>query len=310
MAGMYGSCCEEQEAQEAAFRSKIRAATAINENRMMHAHKVRQGIARSLRCGDACCMGCGDCEEEEEPSPEALAPPKRAVDGDADDDDDDDDDDDVDAVLMAKMRAQRMRQLQSSAEDQSKRRSAQGTHTRLKDASSLARLLADPSDSSPIVLHLAAIEEDGGERCAWVDDVMRKAAHQFPHSRLMTACCRRADEPPAGLEFLPTRLPSLLVVEKGVVTSLLGGEVLGESDEPEAVQDCAQRWLEGERRRLDARAASMKRRGGDDDDDDESGDEEGGTSFCGRPGCRAYPHEHVGSQAAGSAMREGDLFAR
>ena len=85
MAGMFGSCCEEQEAREAEFRSKIRAATAINENRFMRAHKVREGIARSLRCGDACWAGCGECDDdEEEPTPEALPPPKRAVNRDDD----------------------------------------------------------------------------------------------------------------------------------------------------------------------------------------------------------------------------------
>lgn len=308
MAGMFGSCCEEQEAKEAEFRSKMRAATAISENRLMHAHKVREGIARSLRCGDACCVGCGECDDDEEEPLSEPPPPKKAVNSDDDDDEDEDEDDELDAAFMAKLRAQRMRQLQGSAEDESKRRSARGNHTRLKDASSLAQLLADPSDSSPIVLHLAAVEEDDGERCAWVDDVMRKAAHQFPHSRLLTACCRRADEPPPGLEFLPTSLPCLLVVEKGVVSSLLGGDVLGQRGEPEAVRDCARQWLEEERRRLDARVASQMNRG-DDYDDDESGDDEGPASYCGRPGCKSYAHEHVGT--AGSAVRaQGDPYAR
>ena len=76
MSGMYGSCCEEQEAKEAAFRAKIRAATKVSESRMpqMRALKVREDMRRALRhataCSDECCAGCGSCDEDEDASTE------------------------------------------------------------------------------------------------------------------------------------------------------------------------------------------------------------------------------------------------
>ena len=43
---MYGSCCEEQEAKEAEVRSRLRAATAVNESRMMKGHLLRENMLR------------------------------------------------------------------------------------------------------------------------------------------------------------------------------------------------------------------------------------------------------------------------
>ena len=70
---MFGSCCEEQEAKEAEMRSKIRAATAVNERRLFAGHLQKVKLHRAVRCGRACCYGdCGECEEDESAAAVAI----------------------------------------------------------------------------------------------------------------------------------------------------------------------------------------------------------------------------------------------
>ena len=110
---MFGSCCEEQEAKEAEARSRIRAATEINESRMMRGHRVREELKRALHCGDPCCahLDCQACEEDDEPAPVV------ATETQASESEDDDFFDDEDEALMAKMRAARMGQMQAAVQD-------------------------------------------------------------------------------------------------------------------------------------------------------------------------------------------------
>ena len=323
MSGMYGSCCEEQEAKEAAFRAKIRAATKVSESRMpqMRALKVREDMRRALRhataCDDECCAGCGSCDEDEDASTEGMAPRKLATDNHendkefSDSEEEDDDGDEMEAALMARLRQQRMQQLQDGAEEAQRRQSALGTHQRLANEALLNEILgaAGAGDATPILVHLAVVadeaESGGAEQCAWVEEVMRKQAYQFPKARLLTLSCDRADTPPECLGFL-RQLPCLVTIEKGVVTSI-GAEEIGAMREPDRVQECVRRWLQAQKLRL---AESDRRRTGTDDDSDDDGEGDG-MSFCGRPGCRKYPHEHVGSKPAGGMrLQEGGPFAR
>jgi hypothetical protein len=68
---MYGSCCEEQDAQEAKVRARVAEIKRITEDRLMRGHKVRENMRRSMRpthfggCPDPCCDGCGGCDEDE-----------------------------------------------------------------------------------------------------------------------------------------------------------------------------------------------------------------------------------------------------
>lgn len=227
------SCCEEQEAREAEVRSKLRAATAWNESRLLARHIQREELHRALRCGNGCaCFGCGECEPEEEAaSAEAPAPVRMGDEDSSDIDSFDDSGDDDEAALMAKMRAVRMGQLRAVAEAASRR----GTHSRLRDEESLASLLADTSDSSPIVLHLTRMDgHDESEMCLRVEDVFRKAASKFPSARLITDPCA-SHTPPDFLAGSVTALPALLTIERGVVTSICPG-TLRALREPEEVK--------------------------------------------------------------------------
>jgi hypothetical protein len=297
---MLGSCCEEQERQEAEVRSRIRAATKLSESRLMRGHFVRSDIHRALRCGDACCMGCGECEEEED---EAPKDDETQV-GEEDDDDDDFFDDDDEQALMAKMRSTRMGQLRDGAEAAARQRAILGTHARVREGESLAALLRSTAQlDHAIILHLAVAGNESAasdDACLWVEDAMSKAAAGFASTaRLLTQVHASATEVPEWLDV--PALPALLTLESGAVSAVLA-ERLDEQREP-LVRTRVATWLEAERVRLEsgarARAAALR----DEDDDDEQQD-----SYCGRPGCRAYPHEHVGGRAPGSA--QGDPFAR
>ena len=74
-------------------------------------------------------------------------------------------------------------------------------------------------------------------------------------------------------------LPALLLVHNGVIEST--AEQVATLREPARLRAHAEGWLEGQLRVL----ALI----GDDSDDDD-GEE---ASYCGRKGCRNYPHEHV-----------------
>ncbi len=303
---MFGSCCEEQEAKEAEARSRIRAATEINESRMMRGHRVREELKRALHCGDPCCahLDCQVCEEDDEPAPVV------ATETQASESEDDDFFDDEDEALMAKMRAARMGQMQAAVQDAVRRRADLGTHARLREGESLTALLA-ADDPAPVVLHLALGESAADDdQCVWVEEVLKRAAPGFSTARLVTEV-RESSKPPEWLHV--PALPALAVVEGGIVTSVFSGR-LDEMREPQVVSDRVARWLEGERARLEGIAHAAARRkgtgGGGDDDEGEEGDEDAPQSYCGRPGCKAYAHEHVGDNRMPGNRFEGDPFAR
>ena len=56
MSGLIGSCCEEQEAQEAAAHAKYRKAVRASESRLLARSNLAARLQRSLRCphGDGC----------------------------------------------------------------------------------------------------------------------------------------------------------------------------------------------------------------------------------------------------------------
>ena len=51
-------------------------------------------------------------------------------------------------------------------------------------------------------------------------------------------------------------------------------------------------WIESVHLEVASRMQQQGKRADDTDDDDDAVEEV--TSYCGRPGCRAYPHEHMG----------------
>lgn len=286
---MLGSCCEEQEAQEAAERARIRAITAHTEARLMHGSLQRKKIENSLRCMDPCCIGVG-CEECEEETPAPSAEEQKKASGDTGSDESDDFDDDDDDEIIARMRASRLGEMRASAESETRRRAALGTHARLQ-ADALRPLLVEGATSAaatPLVVHLA-VEEDA-EATGWVEDALRRAGSSLPMARLVTVVC-----PPEGCAALPrARPPTLLLVERGCVTRQC--EAAGPSGprEPEALRGAIESWVES------ARAKLTRQQLGAESSDEEDEPEQ---SYCGRPGCRAYAHEHV---AGGTHDQFGD----
>lgn len=271
------TCCEEQDMLEQKFFSRIAAATNATEERLLFGHRLRERMNRSLRCTDPCCdhAECGECESD---GADAATVPALAVSASGDESDDFDDDDD--GEFMAKMRAARIGQMHSGAEAALRKRAGLGTHVRLLDGQGekLESLLDAPT---PLILHLAL---EDSERSRWVEDTLARKAALFPSARLATETCS-AGRPPECLAFVRA-LPALLTIEAGVVTGT--AYELPILREPESVVGCVEGWLEAERARLGAVTARAAVKGSDD--------EEGGEtqpSYCGRPGCRTYAHEHV-----------------
>lgn len=275
------SCCEEQDMLEQNAVNRKIAITKLTEDRLMFGHKMHEQMQRNLRCADSACCGggCGECgpadDDENEDEQHKMAAGSDDAASDSDDFDDDDD-------FMAKMRAARMGEMRAGAEAVARSQSGLGAHARLIDGkgATLASLLDGGPNSAPLIVHLAL---EDSERTPWVDDALRRAAERFPSARLVTEVCA-ANRPPAALGFV-RELPALLTVEAGVVTGTV--HELPGLREPEALTRCVDAWLDAEAKRLAAAAARAAAAGSDDDD------EEGQESYCGRPGCRTYAHEHV-----------------
>ena len=284
---MLGSCCEVQEAREAEARARIKAATQFNEERMLKSHRLREEMQRSLRTACNCAECCGDCEEEEaEAPPPAPAGVRKRADGDGDDDSDSDFDEDAEEMaFIARMRAARMGEMRADATDASRRAARQGAHRRLNAGESLASLLSDPTDTSPIIVHLSAGEDDDTREA--VEDTLRRTAADFPFARLVTVTCEDG-HPPECRPFI-REVPTLLAVERGLVSSVC--DQLTATREVDAVRSLISQWLKVERERLAAAAAAAAR---PDDSDDEADDGDG--SYCGIPGCKPYFHQHVQGQ--------------
>ena len=124
--------------------------------------------------------------------------------------------------------------------------------------------------------------EDDQDVSQWLDDHLTAVASKYPTARFV-----RAHDCSALLERLPfvRSLPTLLLFHGGIVAAV--DQALGDEREPELLRARIDRWLATHKQTL-AQRPPQKKAGDDSDDDD---DEEG--SYCGRPGCRAYPHEHV-----------------
>lgn len=307
MSGLAGSCCEEQEAREAAARKRIRAATELTEARLMWAHRVGSDVKRSLRCGDALlgctdarCTheSCGDCDDAEgdKESDTLSKTSPAATDEDDASEDDDFEDDAEEAELMAKMRAARLGQMQTQQVAQisqptqavrAPQRTKMGTYTRLPDDESLASLLEE-STRCPIVLHLDMQSDDSpvdSKLCVVVTEQMSRVAPTFTAvARLVTHLCTSRRDLPVWLQ-VPS-LPALVTLQNRRVSSMLR-EVLGELRE-HVIGDTVGQWLVSERERL---VAARRRKDESDDDDDDDVDNTS-KSYCGRPGCKPYWHEH------------------
>ena len=155
---MFGSCCEEQEAQEAAVRSRIRAATRVSEKRLLGnslAAARAQSFCKGLCCETVECRGCGEddaWEEDEANDDPAESDPRMAH-----------NDDDEEAELLRRMRATRLSALHSAAE-----KAAQpAVGYEYVEERTLLLLQDDPA--APPTVCLIGCGEDT-ELSAWIDD--------------------------------------------------------------------------------------------------------------------------------------------
>ena len=127
---MYGSCCEEQEAKEAAAREKIAGITRATEEKLMKGYHTRLDMHKKLRCFDSCCaQRCDLCCEDNEASNLDISstPVERASsDGDSDINSDLEDED-----IMARLRATRIQEMQADALSKRLSRPVSYTHLTL-----------------------------------------------------------------------------------------------------------------------------------------------------------------------------------
>lgn len=277
---MLGSCCEIQEAREAHVRRVYRDATKISENRLFRNTRAAEDVRRSLYCSceGICCDDCEDCDSPaEELEPEASAPGQAAGASESDDDDDFEDDPDERAMLD-RMRQARLKQIQSeSSAAQQAERDGLGCHRKVGEQE-LARLLQEPE---PLVVHAA---DPGDDLCELIESELRQAAVRCKDARHLTVNCAAGKAPRClRVEFA---VPALLLVERGEVAAT--APVLDELREPGRLQAVVSSWLENIHRDITRR----KRMESDDSDEEEEAIE--AASYCGRPGCRTYAHEHLG----------------
>eukprot|EP00908_Phaeocystis_cordata_P001687 Transcript_11824.p1 GENE.Transcript_11824~~Transcript_11824.p1 ORF type:complete len:291 (-),score=106.58 Transcript_11824:121-993(-) len=278
---MFGSCCEEQEAQEAEYRARIRAATAQSEKRLF-GRSLAAARAQSKRCthlaceGDVCGIECFDCDEEEEDEAHASIEPSGdpRMAGDCDEDEEDEEE----AELLRKLRATRLAQFRKEAEKKEAEKRVLGYE--YTDERALLQLLNDAA--APFLVCLLGVPDEGELLSQWLDDHLTAVAPRHPAARFL-----RVQDCPALLDGLPSvrSVPALLLFERGVVIACEQG--LGEEREPDRLQARIDRWLQAHASKLVAPKQSNQH---SDDSDDEG---EGEASYCGRAGCRAYPHEHV-----------------
>ena len=184
---MFGSCCEEQEAQEAAVRSRIRAATRVSEKRLLGnslAAARAQSFCKGLCCETVECRGCGEddaWEDDEANDDPAESDPRMAH-----------NDDDEEAELLRRMRATRLSALHSAAE-----KAAQpAVGYEYVEERTLLLLQDDPA--APPTVCLVGCEDDT-ELSAWIDD------HLTVRPPLASASQRHATDSPASTNRRPSR---------------------------------------------------------------------------------------------------------
>jgi len=266
---MLGSCCEEQEAQEAAVRSRVRAATQVSEKRLFGrslAAARAQSFCNGVCCEPVECQGC--CEDEAWEEDEANDNPAKSDPRMAHNDDEDE------AELLRRLRATRLSKLHSAAE-----KAAQPVvgYEYVEERTLL--LLQDDAAAPPTVC-LVGMHDDT-ELSAWLDDHLTTVAPLHPCARFM-----RVQDCQTLLSGLPMirSLPVLLLLQRGIVLAFDQG--LDDEREPNRLRERIDRWLHEHSAKLAQPLPAMN----SDSEEDEEGD---GTSYCGRAGCRDYPHEHV-----------------
>lgn len=318
---MLGSCCEEQEAQEAAVRSRVRAATQVSEKRLFGrslAAARAQSFCNGVCCEPVECQGC--CEDEAWEEDEANDNPAKSDPRMAHNDDEDE------AELLRRLRATRLSKLHSAAE-----KAAQPVvgYEYVEERTLL--LLQDDAAAPPTVC-LVGMHDDT-ELSAWLDDhltvrpplaLAARAADFTRHHKPQTVaplhpCARfmRVQDCQTLLSGLPMirSLPVLLLLQRGIVLAFDQG--LDDEREPVCIRiprthpkqravrsllcrchavavlhaqnrlrERIDRWLHEHSAKLAQPLPAMN----SDSEEDEEGD---GTSYCGRAGCRDYPHEHV-----------------
>ena len=271
------SCCEEQDAMEKAYWARIRKATAASNKRLFG--RSLEAARAQNRCAGVCCenIECACCDEEGEDVDEELE-------GEAGADDEVRDarmmrdlEDEEEVELLAKMRAARLGQLVESVQKKQEAQRVIGYD--YIEERPLMGMLNDPA-SPPIVCLLAT--EDDQDLSQGLDDHLTDVASKYPSARFV-----RAHDCSALLERLPfvRSLPALLLFHGGIVAAVEQG--LGDEHEPVLMCARVDRWLTTHKETLAQRP--QKKKAGDDSDDDD--DDE--ASYCGRPGCRKYAHEHV-----------------
>ena len=282
---MYGSCCEEQEAKEAAAREKIAGITRATEEKLMKGYHTRLDVHKKLRCFDSCCAQRCDlcCEDNEASNLDISSTPRASSDGDSDMNSDLEDED-----IMARLRATRIQEMQANA--LSKRLSRRGTHTRLGSDESLEWVLSDPAETSPVIAHISSGDD---ESTIWVETLLRRMAYKFPYARLVSDISCTGGRTPEYLPFVH-ELPVIILAESGLIVSVC--TELAKCREHETVHEVVSSWLQTAHAHL---ASSLSR----NDDDEQVDDGEEIESYCGRPGCRTYKHEHVGSKTFGGGPR-------
>ena len=188
---MFGSCCEEQEAQEAAVRSRIRAATRVSEKRLLgnslaaaRAQSFCTGRHEGLCSEGVECHGCDEddaWEEDEANDDPAESDPRMAH-----------NDDEDEAELLRRLRATRLSALHSAAE-----KAAQpAVGYEYVEERTLLLLQDDPA--APPTVCLVGCEDDT-ELSAWIDD------HLTVRPPLASASQRHATDSPASTNRRPSR---------------------------------------------------------------------------------------------------------
>ena len=280
------SCCEEQEAKEAAEYAKYRAAVRASEARILARKKFFEDASFAIRCGDGCdCCDCAECDEEEGApdgeqgkAPEPTASGQTSAESSDGFESDEIDEDMAEIALIEKMRRARMAEMRGDAAAAAqRRRDGHGAYLSVGEAA-LTALLRD-SDAPPVVCHIALADDDVSEV---VHDTLGTAAPKFADARIVRYDASAGA--PSCLAHAARHLPAVLVIDRGVVAASCD-DIHG-LREPAAIREAVDGWVSAQ---LDFVMRERKREmaSGSDDEDDEC------LGYCGRRGCRSYPHEHV-----------------
>jgi hypothetical protein len=269
---MFGTCCEEQDAREKAGYTAFRAAVRQSESRLLKGQMLQLEAAQALRCGTGC-MCCGPCKEEaaaEDQTDQAVAEQAGKEPNGTELSDEEYDDDVAEEALLRKMRAARMNELRDVVS--AKRAEGVGAYQRVNEA----WLLDSLGSAMPVILHLSLSDSAPS---GWLDEHLATAAARYPDVRFLHFRCNSG--PPACLAFA-LKLPALLLLEGGLVVS--SADAALHAREPRQLAARVAAWMSEQ---LDMLKAARPV------DDSQSEGEEEAAGYCGRKGCRAYPHEHV-----------------